>query len=243
MSPSCAKTCTLDLHQCAVYSLTMAIADYVSLYGQGDDFIKAFLTWSWMTEDAVKIIELYNNMPEKLKKKGDHPSKIDLKKSKKKTVIKRKKTEEKIYQRFQLAANQLETAIMLFLTNTDKLSAITLTVAADVVFCELVNREGKKNFTDLLCEQEGGKISRKEVGRGVNDLLRINALKHFDNGDDEYIDLDIDECGVATILKALANYNMLEGKNDKLILAFRCWVKMNLDPKKYNLYFNDTQKK
>jgi hypothetical protein len=54
------------------------------------------------------------------------------------------------YKRFDLAANQLETAIMLFLTGGDKFSAITLAGAADVIFSELVNREEKDNFTDLL---------------------------------------------------------------------------------------------
>ena len=235
MSPSCLKTCTLDLYKCAVYSLTMAIADYASLFGQEDDFVKEFLTWSWLTEDATKIIELYNNMPDKLKKRGNRLSKIDLEKTKKKPRIKKKKTEKKTYQRFQLAANQLETAIMLFLTKINKLSAITLAGAADVIFCELVNRDKKKNFTDLLYEKENGKRSREEIGTEINNLLYINALKHFDNGDEEYLELDVDECAVAAILKALANYNMLEGKDDKLIMAFRYWVRVNLDPKKYNL--------
>jgi hypothetical protein len=243
MSPSCSKSCTLDLHKCAVYSLTMAIADYVSLYGQKDDFVKSFLTWSWLTEDAVRIIQLYNDMPEKLKKRENRPNKIDLGKAKKKPVLKKKKTAKKSYQRIQLASNQLETAMCLFLTKMDKLAAITLAGAADVTFCELVNREGKKNFTDLLCEKENKKRSREEIGTEINNLLGINALKHFDKDDSEYIELDVDECAVATILKALANYNMLDSKNDKLIIAFRYWVKTNLDPKKYKLDFDPSLEK
>lgn len=134
-----------------------------------------------------------------------------------------------------MAVNQLETAIVLFLTNIDKLSAITLAGAADVIFCELVNREGKQNFTDLLRDKENGKRNREEIGTEINDLLCINALKHFDKDDEECIVIDVNECAVAAILKALANYNMLDGKNDTLINVFRFWVRTNLDPQKYNL--------
>lgn len=243
MSPSCPKTCTLDLYKCAVDSLTIAIADYATLHGQNDDFVKAYLQWSWMHADGNKIIEAYNNMPDKLKKTTRKPTKIEMEKARKKIVLKQKKTRMMTYQRFQLAANQLETAIMLFLTNADKLSAITLAGAADVIFCELVNRDGKKNFTDLLCEKEKEQRKRAEVGEEINNLLRINALKHFDKDDPEHVELDVDECSVASILKALANYNMLDGKNDKLIMAFRYWVKVNLDPKKYNLDSDPTRDK
>ena len=237
MSPSCSKTCTLDLYKCAINSLTMAIGDYVTLYGQRDDFVIAYLTWSWQREDAVKIIESYNTMPDKLKKSEKMPNKIELENAKKRTVIEQKKTEEISYERFQLAANQLETAIMLFLTNIDKLSVITLAGAADVIFCELVNREGMKNFTDLLCEKESGERDRQDIGTEINNLLYINALKHFDKDDEEHLELDVNECGIAAILKALVNYNMLDGRNEELIQAFRCWVKINLDPEKYNLDF------
>lgn len=227
MSSTCPKTCTLDLYRHAVDALTMAIADYVTLYGQADDFVQAYLTSSYTTEDLIKIIDLYNNMPDKLKKTGKKPTKIELENTKKKSVREKKRTKKRTYQRFQLAANQLETAIMLFLTQIDKLSAITLAGASDVIFCELVNREGKKNFTDLLAEKENGERDREKIGTQINNLLRINALKHFDMNDEEYIEIDVDECAVAAILKALANYNMLDGKDDKLIQAFRYWVSVN----------------
>lgn len=238
MSPSCPKTCTLDLYECAINSLVAAIADYVTLYGQSDNFVIEFLTWSWMRADGNKIIEAYNTRPDKLKKSEKRPGKVELENAKKKIVVEQKKTERVTYKRFQLAASQLETAIMLFLTGIDKLSAITLAGAADVILCELVNREGKKNFTDLLHEKENGQRDREEIGTEINNLLCINALKHFDKGDVNHIVIDVYECAVATILKALANYNMLDGKNDNLIIAFRYWVRVNLDPKKYNLNFD-----
>ena len=236
MSPSCPKTCDLNLHECAINSITIAISDYVTLYGQNDDFVIAYLTWSWNRADGNKIFEAYNNMPNKLKKTETIPNKEKLGKAKNKVVTQPKKTTVLTYKRFQLAANQLETAIYLFLTKIDKLSAITLAGAADVIFCELVNREGKKNFTDLLFEKASGQYKHREkLGREVNDILYINFLKHFDKNDAEHIELDVEECAVGTILKALVNYNMLDGKNEQLVVAFRHWVKNNLDPEKYNL--------
>lgn len=153
----------------------------------------------------------------------------------KKGNVKEKKSPIVTYQRFQLAANQLDTAIMLFLMNIDKLSAITLAGAADVIFCELVNRDGNKNFTDLLHEKENGQREREAIGTEINNLLNINALKHFDKDDPEYIELGVEDCAIAAILKALANYNMLKGNKNELILAFCSWVRANSDPKKYHL--------
>lgn len=123
---------------------------------------------------------------------------------------------------------------MLCCTNLDRLSAITLASAADAILCELVTRSGKENFTDILSKEQGGN-NGSEIGNEINNLININALKHFDKENDELIDLDVDECSVAAILKALVNYNMLDGKNEQLIIGFRAWAKINLDPKKYNL--------
>jgi hypothetical protein len=231
MSPSCPKTCTLDLYNCAINMLIMAMGDYVTLYGKKDGFIKAFLKWTWEHQDATEIIKQYNNMPAKLKKTGKKYRKIDLGNAKKKVANKAKKTEKKRYRRFKLAEKQLESAIMLFLTNSDRQSAITLAGAADVIFCELVNREGKSNFTDDLSEKHKGKWSREEIGRAINNTLNINTLKHFDKGDGEFINIDIDECAIATILKSLANYNKMGGKNKVLVNGFIEWVRENLSGK------------
>lgn len=142
---------------------------------------------------------------------------------------------KKIHKRFDLAAEQLEAAIVLFCSGGDRFSVITLAGAADVIFSQLVMRTGKDNFTQILIKKENDPRSPEEIGREINDLLGINAAKHLDPGDDEYITIDADECALAAILKALANYNMLEGKNEALILGFRVWAQTNLDLKKYNI--------
>ena len=237
MGKKCSKTCSIDLHDSAKNMLLIAISEYVKLYGQRDDFVVAYLNWRWQRENGANIAKAIRDMPEKLNRTEKWHDQIKSETLSKESFVEEKKSIRKTYQRFQLASKQLETAIMLFLTNQDRISAITLAGAADVIFCELVNRDGKKNYTDIL-SSESGKRSREDIGKEINDLLHINSLKHFDKDDEEYINLDVNECAVAAILKTLVNYNMMEGKDDNLILAFRYWVKINLDPVKYHLMDN-----
>lgn len=143
------------------------------------------------------------------------------------------------YTRFQLAHSQLEAAIGLYVANRDRLSAITLAGAADVLLSQLVLRSGKPNFTDRLAEKEitpeGTAATREVVGQKVNDMLFINQLKHFDDDAQEIIEIDVDECALAAILKALANYVDLPEHDRNLVLAFKVWIRKNLDPRKYNV--------
>ena len=48
------------------------------------------------------------------------------------------------YNRLELAENQLETAIGLFVSGGNKFSAITLAGAADVILCRLVLNSGQE---------------------------------------------------------------------------------------------------
>ena len=143
------------------------------------------------------------------------------------------------YTRFELAHNQLEAAIALYITKRDRLSAITLAGAADVLLSQLVLRTGKPNFTDRALEQDlesrQRMVTREIFGKRVNDMLFINQLKHFDDGAQEVVELDVDECALAAILKALANYIDLPEHKHDLVIMFKLWAKQNLDPKKYNI--------
>lgn len=77
-------------------------------------------------------------------------------------------------------------------------------------------------------------VTREVLGKEFNDLLFINQLKHFDDDAQEVVELDVDECALAAILKALANYVDLPDHKRDLVLAFKLWVRQNLDPRKYN---------
>jgi hypothetical protein len=146
----------------------------------------------------------------------------------------------KTYKRMELAENQLKTAIGLFVSGGDKFSVITLAGAADVILSRLVMNAGLENFTDLIIREFSNEClsdeTRASHGRQINDLLCINDLKHMDEGKDGFIDMDADECALGAILKALPNYVRLAGREKDFIKAFLAWVKLNLDPKKYNIH-------
>lgn len=146
----------------------------------------------------------------------------------------------KIYNRLSLTENQLETAIGLFVSGGDKFSVITLAGAADVILCQLVLNSGQENFTDFMIRQHGedclSNLNRATHGRQINDTLCINDLKHMDEGEDGFIFMDLEECALGAILKAVANYVLIADRNKHFIKAFLAWVRLNLDPKKYNIH-------
>ena len=67
MSDKCPKTISFDLEKCTPYVITRAISDYVTLYGQEENFIKAFLQWSYRHQKD-EVMEACKDMPEKFKK-------------------------------------------------------------------------------------------------------------------------------------------------------------------------------
>ncbi|MBY4733695.1 hypothetical protein K6V90_24465 [Cupriavidus pauculus] len=146
----------------------------------------------------------------------------------------------KTYTRLQLAADQLYAAVCLFITHRDRFSVITLAGTADVILSRLVLNTGQENFTDSIIKMEVEKgeqgRTRAETGKAVNDMLLINALKHFDENDSGIVEVDdLEECAFAAILKAMANYVALAGRNEDWVRAFFLWVSKNMDPAKYNV--------
>lgn len=143
------------------------------------------------------------------------------------------------YSKFELAENQLETAIGLFVSGGDKFSVITLAGAADVILCQLVKNKGKENFTEtsLKKDQEalGYNHTVQQYGRVINDLFHINDLKHLDKGEDETVAMDIEECALGAIAKAVVNVVTLTGGKESYIQAFIAWSRLNLDPNKYDV--------
>lgn len=151
------------------------------------------------------------------------------------------------YSKLSIAESQLETAIDLFINEVDRLSAITLAGAADVLLCQLVLNAGKENFTDVTRKEypdENGEIESRGVhGRQINDLCFINELKHMNPGAPEFVTLDIDSCALTAILKAITNHVILTGSHSGHVKAFLQWVKLNLDPQKYNVNCDPNWKK
>jgi hypothetical protein len=140
------------------------------------------------------------------------------------------------YQRLDLAANQLETAVRFFIGGHDKFSVITLAGAAHAVLSQLVKNQGEKTFIEVLIEDvEDEKHSPSTMGTHVNNVLFINALKHMDKDDDGSVVMDVEQCALASILIAVANFVTLRGRGTDFVEAFFAWAKLNLDPAIYDI--------
>ena len=144
------------------------------------------------------------------------------------------------YNKIDLATNQLETAIGLFVSGGDKFSVITLAGAADVILCQLVLNQKKENFTEysLRISAIGSDVeeTKESHGRAINDVLHINDLKHMDKHEDGLVVMDVEGCALAAIAKAIANYVILCESKPSFVQAFLAWGRLNLDPDKYNVY-------
>jgi len=140
-----------------------------------------------------------------------------------------------IHSRVKLACQQFETAVKLFLTGGDRFSVITLAGAADVIFCQTLSRRGIQNLTQYIADTKKDSRPIGKIGREINDLLHINDLKHMDDQSDVYVDMNLEECALGAILKALANYHALDERNQIFVDGLKAWVKANLDPSIYNV--------
>jgi hypothetical protein len=133
-----------------------------------------------------------------------------------------------------IAKSQLRSAVFLFASEQDRISAITLAGAADVILSQLLLNDGKENFSDQLMKQEAEKTgvlpARGAHGRAVNNMLMINALKHMDPDDDDDLEMDVFVNSLATVSKAVANYVTLigdEAHNEDFVETFKLWARVH----------------
>ncbi|MEK6211350.1 MAG: hypothetical protein AABM64_13450 [Pseudomonadota bacterium] len=134
-----------------------------------------------------------------------------------------------------LAQQQLATAIGLFVSRRDRLSAITLAGAADGILHGLVLKAGKQPFSDYalaMGEAMAGQTPPKaKFAKHINDKLNINDLKHMDEGDADDVSLDVDLSALGAILKAIANHHTLVPEHPDFIKAMLQWTWMFYDGK------------
>jgi hypothetical protein len=198
------ETVDLDLVKQAEDALARATFDYIALNGKDEVFIKAYL----------------QRVCQRNKKGGDDEEvRVDPEKTQTKEIT------QVTYRRFNLAHNQLNAAISLFLSGRDRFSVITLAGAADVLLARLVLNTGQDNFTEVVLKKEIKRscatLTRERLGKELNDTLFINSMKHMDKGDESVVEFDPEECAAAAIFKALANYVKLKEHDRGLVLAFR----------------------
>ena len=137
-----------------------------------------------------------------------------------------------------LAQQQLETAIGLFVSRRDRISAITLAGAADGILHGLVLKEGEQPFSDYAMSV--AEVLTKETpakakyAKHINDTLNINDLKHMDENDENDIHLDPDKSALGAIMKAIANHHILVPKHPDFIMAMLQWSWMFYDGENIN---------
>jgi hypothetical protein len=142
------------------------------------------------------------------------------------------------YHKFDIATGQLETSIRLFLVDgCDMFSAITLAAAAGEILHRLVLNAGKRPFVDYVVSvndfrNSGPTPKRSSIISHIHNILFINELKHLDEKKAEFVEFDAEECAIAAILKAMADYKTLTGKHTEAMNAFYAWTYQNLDSAK-----------
>ena len=138
--------------------------------------------------------------------------------------------------KLEIAQSQLETAIALFVSRRDRLSAITLAGAADGILHGLVLKAGKQPFSDYAMgvheAMSGETPAKAKYARHINDKLNINDLKHMDEGGSDQVALDVDISALGSILKAIANHHTLVPKHPAFIEAMLQWTWMFYDGKR-----------
>lgn len=137
--------------------------------------------------------------------------------------------------KLELAQRQLETAISLFMSRRDRVSAITLAGAADGILHGLVLKAGKQPFSDYAMgvreAMSGETPAKAKYAKHINDKLNINDLKHMDQGGTDEVTLDVDISALGSILKAIANHHTLVPKHPDFIQAMLQWTWMFYDGK------------
>ena len=70
LAPDDPDTVDLDLEKAAVDAVSRAIFDFITLNGQGESFVKAFLQYTWEHSDGEALMKAYDARPQKLKPKN-----------------------------------------------------------------------------------------------------------------------------------------------------------------------------
>src|SRR5687767_4679625 len=135
---------------------------------------------------------------------------------------------ERTHKKLELAQQQLKAAIELFVSCHDRVSALTLSGAADGSLHGLVLKVGKQPFSDYaMAVREaifGETPAKAKYAKHINDKLNINDLKHMDEGGGDEVILDIDISALGAILKAIANHHTLVTEHPDFIKAMFHWI-------------------
>jgi len=130
----------------------------------------------------------------------------------------------------EIAAKQIDTAIDLFLTDKDFISALTIAGAGEEILGTLLKRSGKKNMLTKLHKyhENISGIDYKTFCRNEN--YARNALKHATDPDEDEIEIGKGET-IFMIMRCMFNYEELTGETTDKMIEMAKWlrIKNNLE--------------
>jgi hypothetical protein len=140
------------------------------------------------------------------------------------------------YHRLDIATRQLETAVVLFLSDGDRYSVITLAGAASGILDQLVLNQGKEPFLDFARQvrtaQSGVTPARGKYNKHIKDHMGIDAMKHHGPNDPPEIELDVEAAAERAVTRAIADYIELKGQEDVFVKRFLQWTWVTKDGQK-----------
>jgi hypothetical protein len=127
-----------------------------------------------------------------------------------------------------IAKTQIDTAIQLFLSDTDFVSALTLAGAAEEILGAFIKRE---NDAHILGELHAWyqETMEKQIDYGQfsqNANFTRNSLKHAKGPSEDTVEVFRWET-VQMLMRAMVNWRLLGYEPDKFMLKFNAWLKAN----------------
>ena len=130
----------------------------------------------------------------------------------------------------EIAKREIETAIDMFLSDSDFISVLTLAGAAEDILGALLRRGGQRPMLEQLHawyqETTKAEISFGEFARKAN--LGRNTLKHATNAEEDVIEIFRWEA-VQMLMRALYNWKALGHEPTDRMLKFNNWLHEHRD--------------
>jgi len=133
-----------------------------------------------------------------------------------------------VIDKISIARIQLDTAISLFLSDTDFISSLTLAGASEEILGKLLERDGNDSTLKKLHawyeETSGEEIKYSEFAQKAN--LARNCLKHASVMEEDEIEIYKWEA-VNMIMRAMTNYKELTNEPSKIMNEMANWIQEN----------------
>ena len=141
---------------------------------------------------------------------------------------------EQSYSRIELALEQLDVALNLFLDKQSFVSALTLAGAAEEIFGKALQRKPEQNSLDWIYENtewwwtklHGKRLSKNGFAKMENQAR--NAAKHIGGSSDMDIAVDLEEAALWMISRACDNLKRLQLPTPKRLIEFNDWFYENV---------------